>query len=238
MLFRQKLNVGNVEEWASVNFNDPRGMLVALVLAGVFLMALIGRKRWRVDDVLLTLFVLYCGLSHMRFLFLAGIVLPPILAPQFGRISSHDPHRERRILNSGLLAAVIGLCVLGFPSEPMLEAEMSGYFPAGAMRYLRAHPQQGHMFNLYEWGGYLEWNLPEAHTFIDSRTDIFEYNGVLNDYLNVVKLSQSEEILDRHGVTYVLFLAGPALPYFLSKSSQWERIYGDGQAVIYRKLRS
>src|SRR5437764_13117050 len=106
------------------------------------------------------------------------------------------------------------------------------------MRYLRAHPQQGNMFNLYEWGGYLEWNLPEVRTFIDSRTDIFEYKGVLNDYLNVAKLSEAQEILDRYGVTYVLFFRGTALPYFLSKSSQWERIYSDEQAVIYRRLRS
>jgi hypothetical protein len=137
-----------------------------------------------------------------------------------------------------LLGAVIFLCVFGFPSERMLEAEVADYFPTGAMRYLRAHPQQGHMFNLYEWGGYLEWNLPQTQTFIDSRTDIFEYNGALNDYLNVVKLSQSEEILDRYRVTYVLFISGPALPYFLSKSTHWQRIYGDGQSVIYRKMGS
>jgi hypothetical protein len=238
MMFHQKLNVGNVDEWASVNFNDPRGTLVAVVLGAVFVMALIGRKRWGIHDALLTLFVLYCGLTHMRFLMLAGIVLPPILASQFGRISSHDPRRERRIINSVMLATVLGLCVFGFPSAHMLEAEMDSYFPAGATRYLRAHPQQGRMFNLYEWGGYLEWNLPEVRTFIDSRTDIFEYRGILNDYLNVAKLSQSQEILDHYGVTYVVFAGGTPLPYFLSKSSQWERIYGDGQAVIYRRSRS
>jgi hypothetical protein len=237
MIFRQKLNIGTVEEWASVNFDDPRGRLVLLVLGAVFAMALIGGKRWRIDDALLTIFVLYCGLTHMRFLFLAGIVLPPILAPQLGRISSYDARRERRTINSVLLAGVIGVCVFGFPSARMLDNEVADYFPTGAMRYLRAHPQQGHMFNLYQWGGYLEWNLPDAPTFIDSRTDIFEYKGVLNDYLEIVKLNHSQEILDRYGVTYVVYPAGPALPYFLSKSPLWERIYGDGQAVIYHRSR-
>jgi hypothetical protein len=91
------------------------------------------------------------------------------------------------------------------------------------------------MFNLYQWGGYLEWNLPQERTFIDSRSDIFEYKGVLNDYLQIVNLTDSQEILDRYRVTYVLYPAGTALPYFFSKSSLWERIYGDGQAVIYRR---
>jgi hypothetical protein len=235
MMFRQNLNVGTVEEWASVNFDDPRGRIVALVLGAVFAMALIGRKRWRMDDALLTVFVLYCGLTHMRFLFLAGMVLPPILAPQFGRISSYDPRRERRVINSALVATLIGVCAFGFPSARMLDDEVADYFPVGAIRYLRAHPQEGHMFNLYQWGGYLEWNMPNVRAFIDSRTDIFEYKGVLNDYLDVVKLSKSQEILDRYGVTYVVYPSGPGLPYFLSKSSQWERIYGDEQAIIYRR---
>ena len=238
MLFRQKVNVGNVEEWASVNFNDPRGTLVAVVLAAVFLMALVGKKRWRIDDVLLTLFVLYCGLSHMRFLFLAGIVLPPILAPQLGRISSHDPQRERRILQFRVAGGRYWLVRVRLSLRTYARRRNLRLLSRRCDALSSRDPQPGHMFNLYEWGGYLEWNLPQAPTFIDSRTDIFEYNGVLKDYLNVVKLSHSQEILDRHGVTYVLFLAGPALPYFLSKSSQWECIYGDSQAVIYRRLRN
>jgi hypothetical protein len=235
MMFRQKLGVGTVEEWASVNFGDDRGKLVAVVLAAVFAMALIGRKRWRIDDALLTAFVLYSGLTHMRFLFLAGIVLPPILASQFGRISSYDPTRERRMINSALLAGIFAVCAVAFPSTRMLNGEVADYFPVGAMQYLRANPQQGHMFNLYQWGGFLEWTLPDARTFIDSRTDIFEYKGILKDYLDVAKVSNSQEILDRYRVTYVLYPAGPGLPYFLSKSPQWKRIYDDRQAVVYRR---
>lgn len=236
--FRQNLNVANVEEWASVNFNDFRGKLVAVVLGAVFVMALTGRKRWRIDDALLTIFTLYCGLTHIRFLLLAGIVLPPILAPQFGRISSYDPRSERRLLNSVLLAIVAGACVFAFPSNRLLDSEIAGYFPVRAIQFLRTHPQEGHIFNVYQWGGYLEWNLPQIPTFIDSRTDIFEYKGVLKDYLNVITLSKSEEILDRHKINYVLYAADAALPYFLSKNSEWERIYSDGQAVIYRRLRT
>jgi len=238
MVFRQSINVGNVEEWASVNFNDFRGKLVALVLVAIFVMALSGRRRWRIDDILLTIFVLYCGLSHIRFLLLAGIVLPPIMARQIGRISSYDPRRERRLLNSVLLTIVAGICILGFPSSRMLNGEILGFFPVRAVQFLRTHPQQGRIFNLYQWGGYLEWNLPQLPTFIDSRTDIFEYKGVLKDYLDSITLSQSEEILDRYQVTYVLYAADAPLPYFLSKNLQWVRIYSDDQAVIYRRLGS
>jgi hypothetical protein len=234
--FRQNLGVGTVQEWASVDFNDPRGKLVGIVLGAIFAMALIAQRRWRIDDALLTAFVLYCGLTHVRFLLLAGIVLPPILAPHFGRISSYSPEREHRLLNAALLAIAVGVFVIGFPSARMLDAEVSGFFPFRAVEFLRAHPQQGHIFNLFQWGGYLEWNLPQAPTFIDSRSDIFEHKGVLKDYWGIAGLSDSQEILDRYQVSYLLYPPDTALSYFLSKSPQWERIYGDEQALIYRRV--
>ena len=236
MIFRQKLNIGHVEEWASVNFNDPRGTLVAAALAVVFAIAIIGRKRWRIDDALLTAFVLYCGLSHMRFLLLAGIVLPPIISPHLGKISSYDPKRERRLLNSILLTLVLGACILGFPSVQKLREEQSKFFPIRAIDFLRANPQHGHMFNAYDWGGYLEWSLPQLPTFIDSRTDIFEYNGTLKDYLNITEIMNSDELLARHQISYILYPSDTPLAYFLSKDVHWERIYQDNQAVVYRRL--
>jgi hypothetical protein len=232
-VFNQTLNVANISEFASLNFNVFRGKVVLVVLAAILIIALSGRKRWRIDDVLLTIFVLYCGMSHVRFLLLAGIVLPPILAFQTGEMSTYDPKAERRLVNSVLLAVIAGVCVFGSPSARVLNAEIAGYFPVGGVQFLRSHPQQGRIFNLYEWGGYLEWNLPQVPMFIDSRGDIFEYKGVLKDYLDAVRLSQSEEILDRYKVSYILFSADAPLAYLLSKSSQWERVYGDEQAVIY-----
>jgi hypothetical protein len=234
--FHQNLGVGIVQEWASVDFKDPRGKLVAIVLGAVFAMALIAQRRWRIDDALLTAFVLYCGITHVRFLLLAGIVLPPILAPKLGRISSYRPEREHRILNAALLAIAVGVFVLGFPSARMLDAEVAGFFPVSAVELLRAHSQQGHMFNLFQWGGYLEWNLPEAQTFIDSRSDIFEYKGVLKDYWDIAGLSNSQEVLDRYQVAYVLYAPDTPLSYFLSRSPRWERIYGDERSLIYRRV--
>jgi len=235
-VFRQTLNVANISEFASVNFDGFRGKVALVVLAVIFGIALSGRKRWRIDDALLTMFVLYCGLAHVRFLLLAGIVLPPILAFPLGQMSSYDPRAERRLVNSVLLAVIAGVCLLGLPSARLLDSEISGYFPVSGVEFLRTHPQQGRIFNLYEWGGYLEWNLPQLPTYIDSRGDIFEYKGVLKDYLDAARLNQSEEILDRYKITYVLYAVDAPLPYFLSKSPQWERIYGDEQAVIYRRL--
>jgi len=226
-----------VEEWASVDFNDSRGLLVMAVLAGVFLAALFQRRRWKIDEAALTMVVLYLGLSHIRFLVLAGIVLPPILAPQLGKISSYDPAHERRALNAALLAVPLAVLVLGFPSQRFLEAQIEAYFPEGAIRYLKAHPQSGNMFNCNEWGGYMEWVLPEVRTFIDSREELFESKGVLGDYVAITSLKQSQELLDRYQISYLVYPTEAPLCYLLSKNSAWERLYLDHQAAIYRRAR-
>jgi hypothetical protein len=230
----------NIEEFAPVNFQDARGKLVAIVLGLIFVLAVAGRKRWRIDNALLTAFVLYGGLTHLRLLFLTGIVLPPMLAPQFGQIYRYDGQRQRRRLNSALLVTVLGALVFNLPSMENLQSQIAMFFPVRAVEYLRANPQQGNMFNLYKWGGYLEWNLPEAPTFIDGRGDLVDAKGMpadhFSDYMEVETLRNPQAVLDRFKVGYILYPANTPLAYYLSKAPQWECIYSDYQAVIYRTV--
>jgi hypothetical protein len=234
---RQTLNVELVEEWASVNFNDSRGAIVLVVLGAVFLMALMPRKKWRIDDVALTAFALYGGLTHIRLLLPAGIILAPTLAPQLGEISSYRRGHERRFVNAIFLVAVLALIVFAFPSTPQLHEQIRQYFPTEAVHYLKGHPQEGNMFNFYDWGGYLQWELPNAKVFIDSRADIFEYKGVLNDYFRIGVLDDSEELLGRYDIKYVVYPPKTPLIYLLTKSGRWEQIYRDANAVILRSRR-
>ena len=50
------------------------------------------------------------------------------------------------------------------------------------------------MFNYYDWGGYLEFELANVRTFIDTRVDMFEMQGVLRDYLQITSINNSEEL--------------------------------------------
>jgi hypothetical protein len=231
----------SIEEFAPINFQAPRGKLVAAILGLIFVLILAGRKRWRIDNTLLTAFVVYGALNYIRLLFLAGIVLPPVLALHFGRISSYNGRREYRAFNAALLAIVLGWLAFSFPSSRNLQAQIADFFPVRALAYLRGNPQPGNMFNLYEWGGYLEWNLPEAPTFIDARGDIVDAEGrpadPFGDFAEVATLKNPQEILERFKVSYILYKANTPLAYYLSKVPQWERIYSDDQAVIYRAVR-
>ena len=235
LAFRQSLNLGLVSEWASVNFNDIRGFYVLITIAAVFVLVLIPRKPWRIDDALLVAFAVFCGLKHIRFLVLTGIVLPPIIAPQIPRFSTYDRCHERRLLNGLIVGSVCAMLVFWFPSNQLLQSEIDQFFPSRAVSYVREHPLQGNLFNQYEWGGFLEWQVPELKTFVDSRADIFEHKGVLRDYLAVANIYNSQQILDGYHIDNVLFSSNSALAYFLSTNPKWECLYRDNQAVLYRR---
>jgi len=43
------------------------------------------------------------------------------------------------------------------------------FYPVKAVAYLQAHPCDGHIFNDYNYGGYLIWQLPSQPVYIDGR---------------------------------------------------------------------
>jgi hypothetical protein len=102
--------------------------------------------------------------------------------------------------------------------------------------------------NFYLWGGYLGWHDPEMKDFVDSRVDIFEYAGVLKDYLDLLGVDamqkRPEPILDKYKINYVLFppsdstnqnLVGGSLVYVLEHDPRWKVLYRDKVCVLLRK---
>jgi hypothetical protein len=235
VMTRMPLQQQYIQEWQAANFAGPFGIRMMFALAVVFLIAVMGKKHWRADEVLLAMFVLYFGLVHERLLILTGIVLPVILARHITIPTAYDPSHERRKLNFAVCCASILAIVVLFPSSARLQSEINKDYPAAATAYIRSHRLTGRIFNNYQWGGYLEWFLPEQKTFIDGRGDIFEFHGVLKDYLDATSLHQSKEILDRYRIDYVLIETDSALAYLLDNTSGWRRTYKDDQSVIFKR---
>ena len=235
VMFRQKLNVQYVQEWLPVNFRTPHGKIMMAALLAVLVGLCVGQKRWRVHEILLACFAVMMPLIHVRLLLLAGIVLPVILGRQFSGLSTYDPSQERPKLNVLLFAVLALICVLKYPSTAQLWKPVEAEYPAGAVAYIRDHELHGRVFQNYDWGGYFEWTLPETKVFIDSRTDIFEYAGVLKDYADAVSLVRSREVLDKYGIEYVVIERDSALAYLLNNTRGWRCTYNDKLAAIFER---
>jgi hypothetical protein len=47
---------------------------------------------------------------------------------------------------------------------------------------MKANAIQGRLFQDWDWGSYLIWNMPEMKVFIDSRGEPYGPNGVFKNY--------------------------------------------------------
>jgi hypothetical protein len=111
-------------------------------------------------------------------------------------------------------------------------------FSFKAAEFLRRNPVPGRMFNFFDIGGFLDWQLyPGALTFIDGRT----YNQpVFTDHQSVTGgMPGWQGVLDKYGVTYAVLKtmdsSGMILPIvpLLANDPNWPLVFSDGLFVIF-----
>jgi hypothetical protein len=248
LAFKQRLNIAHVQEWVSVDFHDLRGKLTLILIIGLLLAALLRNRRWNLGELLVLLFALYSGLTYIRFLVLLGIVVAPVLAKALDFFPPYRPELETPRLNAVVIVLIVGAMVYFWPREAKVQSVVDEAYPAGVLPYLKQHPPQGNVLNFYLWGGYLGWHNPEMKDFVDSRVDIFEYAGVLKDYLDLLGADtvqrRPEPILDKYKIEYVLFppsdstntnLVGGSLVYVLEHDPRWRVLYKDKVCVLLHR---
>lgn len=235
LAFKQKLAVAHVQEWVSVDFHDARGKIVLILIVLLLVCSLVSRYRWKLEELGLVLFGLYCGLTYSRFLFLLAIVVAPTLAKLLDFLPPYRPEVDKPLANGIIMVGILGFMVGGFPTEAALQRSITRNFPADVLPYLRTHELSGPVLNDYTWGGYLCWNDRNFREFIDSRADVFVHVGVFKDYVDVMGIVKAEPVLDKFGIRYVLFPKNEPLTYFLEHNGNWKVAFqGDVSALLER----
>jgi len=112
---------------------------------------------------------------------------------------------------------------------------VDGEYPAAALEFMQRQHINGRIFNEDWWGGYMEWNAPELRPFMDGRTDIFVFSGILDDYLKAVLIRSPFEVLDKYKIDFVMLDPAKPLAYLLEHSSAWRMIYSDKATVIFER---
>ena len=236
LLLRQQGVMQHIEEWQPVDFGTPNGKLALIVILLLLAGALFSRRKWRLDEVLLTAFALWAALSHARFLFFAGLILAPILAPRLKLFPPYERDLDKPWLNAIIIAAVVGALIFFFPSETQLQQKVAEGYPKAALAFMERQNVNGRIFNEYAWGGYMEWNAPQLKTFVDGRADIFIFNGVFDDFLKATAIKHPFEILDKYKIDYVFLRPQEPLNYLLAHSPAWHPIYSDNVAVLFERV--
>ena len=236
LAFRQKLNVSSVQEWQSLDTQSVRGELFLLMLAVVILSQMLCRLDWSLQQLSMAGIGILSAFLHARFLFLAAILVTPLLArqldPVFGTRMPVNRFTFRCMLPFALLA-IISALILSSRLHPATRVD--GSYPHSALPMLTKFHPHGRILNDYLWGGYLEFHTPQIPVFIDSRVDIFERNGVLRDYLDMVRSKNSLALIDRYQIRYVLFESDAPLVYLLRQTQAWNATYDDGRVVLLER---
>ncbi len=111
-------------------------------------------------------------------------------------------------------------------------------FSLSAGEFLRKYPIPGKMFNFFDVGGFLDWQLyPGALTFIDGRT--YNQKTFMEHQLVTSGMAGWENVLHNYNVTYIVTKAmdssGMVLPLIqaLANHTEWELVFADGLFVIF-----
>ena len=238
MALFQSVNVASIQEW------QPLGpdLLLGTIFLGLVLLLFLGQvlrgPSYRLEDIALLLFVAFAASIHRRFLLLFILISTPVLAKMLAQwIPAYNPAKNRPVLNAAIIFFIVAGFFVYFPSENALQQMAARDYPQKAVEYMLQHPVSGPMLNEYGWGGYLIWRLGTKHeVFIDGRADIYEYTGVLSDYVNITQLKPGAlSLLSKYGVKACLLQRDAPLAVVLTALPGWDRIYTDSTSAIFVK---
>jgi hypothetical protein len=229
-----------IAEWASPNFHQPEYWPFLLIALGTFAAMSWCPRKIRLRDLLLLLVSLYAALCSIRMIPLFVLIAAPLISRRLGNWPQTNSRQQRRqqatrtLSNSVIVLAMAifaGVHVLQIiQRQPRAEAQ---HFPTRAVAFLQAHPPSGRIFNHYDWGGYLIWNLyPSTPVFIDGRADLYGQQ-LLDQFAGTYQLKGDwRQTLQLWNIDTVIVPTDSALATGLRSSPGWTVSYEDSEAVI------
>ena len=198
-----------VPDGAVPDLVTPAGLVLALTLASVLAVALLGRAARR--DALILVPVAFVALTTASNAVLLAVAAAPFLAanaPAAIRALALDagvhlpalvPSGLTRSASGAATAiAALSLAAIAYvaPAAPDLRA-----YPQAALPALRAGPG---LFNELDWGGFVTWHAPGTKVFIDAR--LWPYVPTVRDDHTTIKEAHPgwRETIARLGVRQLL----------------------------------
>ena len=109
------------------------------------------------------------------------------------------------------------------------------FFPIKAVTWLESNPQSGHVFNEFDWGGYMLLKLwPAQQIFMDGHTHIYG-EKLTREYEQVITLSNNwESVFEKYQITWAILRVQSPVAKAL-ESEGWTSIYQDETAIILHR---
>lgn len=235
----------HIQEWQSPNFHDVQVYPFMTSIVLMFAALATSVRRSSAHELVLSSIYLILALTAARNIALFALVSAPVLARHLS--SALEPLTDR--LHSGneldprvtawLNPTIILLCALAaglkasIPLRPTVNDEaIRDMFPASAIEFIRGAQPDGPMFNSYNWGAYILWELyPEYPSFVDGRTDLFN-DEILSKYLAAWRGEEGwEELFAKWGIRLAFIEPDAPLRFRLTQAG-WETLFEDEQSMV------
>ncbi len=234
-LLHQSIGLSEVQEWMPLTMNSARGLGLLATLGLIFLLVIVQRSQLFLDELVVVALGTWLAVSHQRMLFVFGILAAPVLS-RLLRTSwdDYDPARDFPLPNSILISMSMLIAIWGFPDRQNLVNQVNNGSPVKAVEFIQTHPLPGHMLNDYTYGGYLIWAAPEHPVFVDGRSDVFEWTGVLAEFGKWAMLqSDPNTLLDKYNIGFCLLARTSPMAHVLPFLPNWKAVYSDNQSIIF-----
>lgn len=241
----------HISEYQSANFQIPETWPFIIIL--LILLASFARSTRKIawKDIFLILPFTGLALYSSRMLPIFAVVATPIVTKAFSDwLQDEFPNSafhnvEARITpisqsSNGLiwLILIFGMITALFRAGIPIDVKNKGnvfddkFFPVQAVNWLETHPQNGHVFNEFDWGGYLLFRLwPRMQIFMDGHTHIYG-EALTKEYAQVITLGDGwEQILNKYNVTWAIVRTDSAVAKALAEK-KWTALYQDKTATI------
>lgn len=237
-VFRQPINLGNIEEWKPLSLLDARGIGLLATLLGIFLLTAFRPSRISFEELALLALGSWLALSHTRFGVVFGILAAPILCRQLGGLwEAYEPAKDRGLPNAVLMGLAFLAVWAAFPGPANLERQVENQSPVKAVSFLRNAHLAGPMMNDYRSGGYLIWALPEYPVFIDGRADVYEWSGVLGEFGDwATRRSDPNSLPDKYAVGFCLLARMDPVASAMPQLKNWKQVYSDSDYVVFVRM--
>ena len=237
-MLAQPIVLSQVEEWKPLLFNDLRGLGFLAILGCVLLLLVLRHSEIFLDELLLLAVGAELAINHQRMIFAFGILAAPVVSRLLSTLwDGYNADQDRPALNAGLIAlSVLGM-VWGFPNRQNLVQQVDAGNPVKAVEFIKTHPLPGRMLNEFNYGGYLIWAVPQYPVFVDSRNDVYEWAGVLDEFVKWATLqSNPNTLLNQYGVDFCLLDRASPMAHVLPLMQGWKTIYSDDRSVIFERV--
>lgn len=230
------------QEMLAMNFRRPEHYVeLALLMAACYVLGRSGRRDlFRPVLLLVSALVAFHSLRDAWFVSIAAsFVLAEAAGQGYSPATAESKEGGQTVLGLNYaLAAAVTLCVsFGLANHqgvnaPGLMAVIDRVYPIRATEFVRDSHLPGPMYNSYNWGGFLIFNLREQPVSIDPRVDAYG-DDLATRSVNTVNAIRWQDDPDLSRANFALLERSAPLVSALENDPRYRLAYKDHIAAVF-----